>query len=302
MQRAGLICIKARCRQIGKTGPIEIRTTAPAAFRRRVTRDAYAGYFETDGLGPVIRDGRDRQQLRAGPGLSTPCPADHVPDGRPVHLAIAQGRRAEARHADRLHGRRDPRRRDRHRLLGRGGLPGRHLHRLPARLPGAEPGPALDHLRPAAAAAHLGGDLRLRRQRADLHLVLRRAAHLRGAALGRQPGLVRVLGLPAVHRAGRDRLSAGRHPVQGIRRARVVRRPLADHRLGRLPGGLPGHHDQAQRAAHLRRQLVPAELHRHRGDAARGQQPQPAGQRLRLEIGAGLLGRAGRADAVVVRP
>ena len=57
----------------------------------------------------------------------------------------------------------------------------------------------------------------------------------RGAALGRQPRLVRVLGLPALHRAGRDRLPAGRHPVQGIRRARVVRGHLADGRLGRLP-------------------------------------------------------------------
>ncbi len=302
MQRAGLICIKARCRQIGKTGPIEIRTTAPAAFRRRVTRDAYAGYFETDGLGPVIRDGRDRQQLRAGPGLSTPCPADHVPDGRPVHLAIAQGRRAEARHADRLHGRRDPRGSDRHHLLGRGGLPGRHLHRLPAGLPGAEPGPALDHLRPAAAAAHLGGDLRLRRQRAARDLVLRGAADLPGAA-GRQSGaVVRVLGLSAVHRAGGDRLSARHHPVEGVCRAGMVCRSVADRRLGGLSAGVPGDPVEAPRTAHLCRQLVLPGVHRHRGDAASGQQPGPAGQRVRLEELCSVRRRAGCADPVVVRP
>jgi hypothetical protein len=40
------------------------------------------------------------------------------------------------------------------------------------------------YLRPAAAAAHLGGDLRLRRQRADRDLLLCRAAHLPRAAGG----------------------------------------------------------------------------------------------------------------------
>ena len=43
--------------------------------------------------------------------------------------------------------------------------------------------------------------------------LLRRAAHLPRAAVRRQPRLVRVLGLPALHRAGRDRLPARRHPV-----------------------------------------------------------------------------------------
>jgi cytochrome c oxidase cbb3-type subunit I len=36
----------------------------------------------------------------------------------------------------------------------------------------------------------------------------------RGAAVGRQPGLVRVLGLPALHRAGGDRLCPGLDPEQ----------------------------------------------------------------------------------------
>jgi hypothetical protein len=40
-------------------------------------------------------------------------------------------------------------------------------------------------IRPPAAAAHLGGDLRLRRQRADRDVLLRRPAHLpRAAAFG----------------------------------------------------------------------------------------------------------------------
>ena len=74
-------------------------------------------------------------------------------------------------------------RRHRHGLLGRGRLPGRPRHRAAAGLSGLN----LDlewfnfgRLRPAA---HLGGDLRLRRQRADRHLLLCRAAHLPRAAL-----------------------------------------------------------------------------------------------------------------------
>ena len=41
--------------------------------------------------------------------------------------------------------------------------------------------------------------------------LLRGPAHLRGAALGRQARVVRVLGLQPLHRAGRHRLSARRH-------------------------------------------------------------------------------------------
>ena len=98
--------------------------------------------------------------------------------------------RAAAGARDRLHGRRDPLGRHRHRLLGRGRLPRRHLHRLPARLPRAEPRPALDLVRPAAPAAHLGRHLRLRRQRPDRDQLLRRAAHLRrpGSGAATPPG------------------------------------------------------------------------------------------------------------------
>jgi cbb3-type cytochrome oxidase subunit 1 len=45
-------------------------------------------------------------------------------------------------------------------------------------------GPRLHEFRAAASAAHLGGDLRLRRQRADRDVVLRRAAHLRARLWG----------------------------------------------------------------------------------------------------------------------
>ena len=59
-------------------------------------------------------------------------------------------------------------------------------HRLAAGLSGAELRPAAWHpeLRPAAAAAHQCGDLRLWRQRADHDVLLHRAAHLRGRGCG----------------------------------------------------------------------------------------------------------------------
>jgi cytochrome c oxidase cbb3-type subunit 1 len=68
-------------------------------------------------------------------------------------------------------------------------------------------------LRTAAAAAHVGGDLRVRRQRADRtsFYVVQRTCRARWPAASL--AVVRVLGLPAVHRAGGDRLSAGHHPV-----------------------------------------------------------------------------------------
>jgi cytochrome c oxidase cbb3-type subunit 1 len=65
---------------------------------------------------------------------------------------------------------------------------------------------------------------------------------------------------------------------------------------------LHGHAPEAERAAHLRRELVPSELHRHRGDAAPRQQPADPRVDLRLLLGAGDVGRAERDDAVVVRP
>ncbi len=97
-------------------------------------------------------------------------------------------------------------------------------HRVPACVPAAElrPGPrAILQLRAAAAAAHQRGDLRLRWQRADHERLLHRPAHQRRAAVGRKPGMVRVLGLAADDRAGRDR------PISwAARKARNTPRPV----------------------------------------------------------------------------
>ena len=62
---------------------------------------------------------------------------------------------------------------------------------LRTRLSAAQSRSALDHLRHAASAAHVGGDLRLRRQCAARHVVLCRAAHLPRAARRRSCALVR---------------------------------------------------------------------------------------------------------------
>ena len=84
----------------------------------------------------------------------------------------------------------------------------------------------------SAAAAHVGRDLRLRRQCAARHLLLRRAAHVPRATSRPLGALVRDLGLPALHRRRRHRLPARHHAGQGVRRARVVRRPAVDQSCG----------------------------------------------------------------------
>ena len=148
---------------------------------------------------------------------------------------------------------------------------GRRLHRLRARLPRSQHR-ALVQLRPPAAAAHLGGDLRLRRQRAARDVVLCRAAHVPGAAGRRPRSLVRGARLQLLHPDRRHGLSARHHREQGIRRARVVRRPLADHRLGHLSAGVPRHALPPQGAPHLRGELVLSRLHPDDRDAASRQQ------------------------------
>jgi hypothetical protein len=80
---------------------------------------------------------------------------------------------------------------------------------------------AVDHLRALASAAHLGGDLRLRRQRTDRHVVLCRAAHLPRAARRRPCALVRRARLQFFHSHCRHRLSARHHSVEGTRRSRA---------------------------------------------------------------------------------
>ena len=157
-------------------------------------------------------------------------------------------------------------------------------------------------LRAAAAAAHQRGDLRLRRQRVARDQLPRRPAHQPRAAGRPVQPVVRADRLQPVLRGRGDRLPDGRHPVEGIRRARVVRRLVAGGGLGDLPRALPAHARAAQGAAHLRRQLVLPRLHHRRGDAAHRQQPRGSAlARQRQEL-RGLVGRAGRDGAVVVRP
>ena len=87
--------------------------------------------------------------------------------------------------------------------------------------------------------------------------------------------------LPDIHRAGGLGLCPGHHPGQGIRRAGMVRRPVADGRLGGLSADLRRHDHAAPRAAYLCGQLVlPGDDRDHR-DAAPGQQPQRPGVLLR---------------------
>src|ERR1039458_1669268 len=96
-------------------------------------------------------------------------------------------------------------------------------------------------------------------------------AHEPPRAARRRPGaLVRRARLQFLHSHCRHRLSARHHPVERICRAGMVRRSLADHRVGDLFPGLPRHHHSPHRAAYLRRQLVLSRLHSdHRGAASR---------------------------------
>ncbi len=120
----------------------------------------------------------------------------------------------------------------------------------------------LAQLRPAAAAAHQCGDLRLRRLRAVRHQLLRRAAHLPGAAVlaaswpRSRSGAGRLVIVAAA-----ITLPLGYHAGQGIRRARMADRPPDRRRLGRLRDRLLRHHRHPQGAPHLCRQLVLRRLH-----------------------------------------
>ena len=187
-------------------------------------------------------------------------------------------------------------------VLGHRRLHGRAPDRLPARLARAEFRPAVDQLRPAAATAHVGGDLRVWRQCPARHLVLCGSEDLPRAAGRRPRAVVRRRRLQFLHPDRRHRLSARRHPGQGIRRARMVFRLVADDRLGDLSAGLPGDDLQAQGTPHLRRQLVLSRLHRHHRGAASRQQSRGAGVGVRLEILYRLGRRSGCDVPVVVRP
>src|ERR1700744_3248035 len=76
-------------------------------------------------------------------------------------------------------------------VLGHRGFHGRPHHCLSARLAGTQSRSTLDDVRPPAAAAHIGGGLRVRWQRPDRDLVLRGAEDLPHAASRRLGTLVR---------------------------------------------------------------------------------------------------------------
>ena len=69
--------------------------------------------------------------------------------------------------------------------------------------------------------------------------VVQRTCHARFA--GRWAPWFVVWGYQLLHRGRRHGLPSRRHAEQGICRARVVRRPVADGRLGHLPAGVPRH-------------------------------------------------------------
>ena len=100
------------------------------------------------------------------------------------------------------------------RVLGHCRLHRRTLHRARTGVSASQFRFALDHLRAAAAAAHIGGDLRVWRQRADRDVTLCRATHLPRAAGRRDRAVVRRARLQFLHRHCRHGLScsASRSP------------------------------------------------------------------------------------------
>ena len=89
------------------------------------------------------------------------------------------------------------------------------------------------------------------------------------------------------------------HDDEGVRRTRVANRPADRRGLADLRLRLHRHHHEAPGAAHLRGQLVLWRVHRHRRDAARGQQRRAAGQPVQVVLA--VCGHAGCNGAVVVR-
>jgi hypothetical protein len=77
---------------------------------------------------------------------------------------------------------------------------------------------AISEFRAASPAAHLRGDLCFWGECTTGDQLLRGPAHDARITVGRQSRLVRVLGLPAVHRHGGNRLRSGHHPEPRIRR------------------------------------------------------------------------------------
>ena len=117
-------------------------------------------------------------------------------------------------------------------ILGHRGFPGRPDHRPGAGLPDLSMGlPWINfgRLRPLHTSAVIfafGGNVLLS---TSLYVVQRTC---RARTRGRARALVRRSRLQPLHRHRRHGLPARHHPVQGICRAGMVCRPLADHRLG----------------------------------------------------------------------
>ncbi len=109
--------------------------------------------------------------------------------------AAGEGNRRSAQ----LQLRTDQGRRDLRDVLGHRRISGRPVGRAGTRVAGAQLRPAVVQFRPHPPAAHLGGDLRVRRQRADRDVLLCRAEDLPGAARRRARALVRRAGLQLLH-------------------------------------------------------------------------------------------------------
>jgi cytochrome c oxidase cbb3-type subunit 1 len=105
-----------------------------------------------------------------------------------------------------------------------------------------------------------------------------------------------------LHRHRRHGLPARHHAGQGIRRTRVVRRPVADAGLGRLPARLPRTLWKRKEPHIYVANWFYARLHRDDRDAASRQQRDGAGVDLLAEELHRLVRRAGRDVPVVVRP
>jgi hypothetical protein len=155
-------------------------------------------------------------------------------------------------------------------VLGDRRIHRRAVDRARTRLSDAQSRPLVPFFRSPAPAAHFGRHLCVRRQRPDRHLHVCCAAHLPRAHGGRHRAVVCRPRLQLLHRHRRHRLSARHHAIEGICRTGMVRRFVADDRVGGLSAGLSRHHHAAHRTAHLCRQLVLSRLHSdHRRSAPR---------------------------------
>src|SRR5690606_39083570 len=169
---------------------------------------------------PWLSYGRDRKSTRLNSShvkISYAVPRDLPP--LPTRRSSDLGGWPRVRRTGRGgRGHRPLQRQDRPLVHRRDGLLGHRRHgrgradRRPAVLAGAQLRHPVAELRAAAPAAHQRRDLRLRRDLADRHQPVRRAAHLPHPADLRQAGDLRVLGLEPGHGRRGDHPAAGHHP------------------------------------------------------------------------------------------